>query len=188
MSTSVSERSTVVRTADPLSPIGGLQLADLPQLTFDYLQSVEVEVRRVTGNLVPGDEGTFTVRVTNGPIRLTGFTVHLFSSDATVAAIKAGAGVVIQYRLSGDRSTPVVEPDSTHAELYAFFLQGVDSEPNDVLEANEVFEQRFTYVAVGRGTAEFTAHLHGTVDRDSLFPRGNGADATAGVEIKRPRN
>ena len=64
----------------------------------------------------------------------------------------------------------------------------LDSEPNDVLEANEVFEQRFTYVAVGRGTAEFTAHLHGTVDRDSLFPRGNGADATAGVEIKRPRN
>lgn len=183
MSTAMTERSAATRTADPLPP-NSFALADLPSLTFGYLQSVEVRVKRVTGNLVPGDEGSFTVRVTNGAVRLTDWTLHLFSSDADVATIKAEPGLVVQYRLSGDRDAATVPPDSTHAELFAFFLQGVDAEPNDVLEPNEVREVRFSYVAEGAGRAEFTAHLHGTVDIDSLFPRGNGSDGVAPVEVK----
>lgn len=128
MSTAMTERSAATRTADPLPP-NSFALADLPRLTFGYLQSVEVRVKRVTGKLVPGDEGSFTVRVTNGALRLTDWTLHLFSSDADVATIKAEPGVVVQYRLSGDRDAATVPPDSTHAELFAFFLQGVDAEP-----------------------------------------------------------
>ncbi len=183
MSTSIDER-----TADPLPPLppGSLRLIDLPQLTRDYLDSVQIRLNRVTGNLVPGDEGTFSVRVTNGAVRLTSWTLHLFSSDADVATIKAEPGLVITYRLTGDRDTPPVEPGSTHDELFAFFLQDTTSEPNNVLEPDEVRDLRFSYVAEGVGDAVFTAHLHGTVDVDSLFPRGNGADATGDVTVRRP--
>ncbi len=188
MSTSFDERATADRIADPLPPLppGSLRLIDLPQLTRDYLDSVQIRLNRVTGNLVPGDEGTFSVRVTNGAVRLTSWTLHLFSSDADVATIKAEPGLVITYRLTGDRDTPTVEPGSTHDELFAFFLQDTPSEPNNVLEPDEVRDLRFSYVAEGAGDAVFTAHLHGNVDVDSLFPRGNGADATGDVTVRRP--
>ena len=186
MSVTTSERAA--STTGPL-PGASIQLADLPQLTFDYLQSVQVPVNRVTGDLIRGDEGTFSVRVTNGGVRLTNWTLHLFSSDIDVAAIKAENGVFVQYRESGDRDAPTVPANSLHDELFAFFIQDGDLEPNDVLEPDEVREVRFSYRAQGAGEATFTAHLHGTVDVDSLFPRGNGVDATAPVEIKRsPRN
>lgn len=185
MSASIAERPAVAVTADPLPPTRSFQLADLPQLTFAYLQSVQVQVKRVTGELVPGDDGRFSVRVTNGPIRLNNWTLHLFSTDAAVATIKADAGIVIQYRLTGDRNAPTVAADSLHEELFAFFLQDEDSEPNDVLEPNEVREVRLSYHAEGVGEAQFTAHLHGTVDVESLFPRGNGVDASADVQVKR---
>lgn len=184
MSTSVSDRTSGA-VIDPVPPFGSFELADLPQLTFNYLQSVPVRVSRVTSELIPGDDGTFSVRVTNGVLRLNNWTLHLFSSDATVATIRAEGGAVITYRLNGDRNSPTVPADSLHAELFAFFLQGVDAEPNDVLQPDEVREVRFSYHAVGAGQAEFTAHLHGTVDIDSLFPRGNGVDASADVEVKR---
>ena len=62
MSASVSEREAVAATTDPFPlPTGSFQLADLPQLTSDYLHSVEVRVTRVTGNLIGGQEGTFSV-------------------------------------------------------------------------------------------------------------------------------
>lgn len=183
MSVTTSERAA--STTAPL-PGASFQLADLPQLTFDYLQSVRVQVNRVTGELIPGDEGTFSVRVSNGAVRLTNWTLHLFSSDIDVAAIRAESGVLVQYRESGDRDAPTVPAGSLHDELFAFFIQDEDLEPNDVLEPDEVREVRFAYRAQGAGQAAFTAHLHGTVDVDSLFPRGNGADATADVEVKRP--
>ena len=189
MSNTVSERNVSERTAatavDPVPPFNSFELADLPQLTFNYLQSVPVRVSRVTSELIPGDEGTFSVRVSNGALRLTDWTLHLFASDGAVAKIKAGAGIVIEYRLDGSRNSPRVPDDSLHEELFAFFLQDVAGEPNDVLEPDEVREVRFTYRAMGAGRAQFTAHLHGTVDVDSLFPRGNGVDASADVEVKR---
>ena len=77
-------------------------------------------------------------------------------------------------------------PSGTTAEtMYAFF--GGDStgdEPDSVLEAGEVRDFRFTYKAIAAGNGTFEAHIHGTVDVESLFPRGRGTDGEADVEVK----
>ncbi len=185
MSASVSERSAARVTADPLPNLPGFALADLPQLTSDYLHSLEVRVARVTGKLEPGDDGTFTVRVTNGPLRITDWTLHLTSTRPQVATIIASPGLVIQFREGGDRDQPSVPPNSTHDSLYAFFLDEGLGEPDSVLEADEVREVSFHWHAEGAGSGEFEVHLHGTIDVDSLFPRDRGTASTAGVEVKR---
>ena len=183
----LSEESELARTAtDPLPPsAGGLELADLPELTSDYLHSLDVAVTRVTGQLVGGQEGTFTVRVTNGPVRLTGWTLHLASTNPDVALIVAGdVTPLIVFRDSGDASAPPVPRGSEHDNLFVFF-QGPAADTDSVLDPDEVREFRFTYKAIERGAGTFTAHLHGTVDADSLFPRGRGSDGEAEVKVLR---
>lgn len=184
MSTSVSEREAVEATTDPFPlPTGSFQLADLPQLTSDYLHSIEVKVTRVTGNLVEGQEGTFSVRVTNGAVRLTGWTLHLTSTNPDVAEIKASGSPLIIFREGGSSSDPVVQPGTTAATMYAFFQGDGFGEPDSVLEAGEVADFRFTYKAIAAGEGTFEAHVHGTVDVESLFPRGRGTAADADVEV-----
>lgn len=183
----LSEESEATRTTDPLPPLGAFQLSDLPQLTADYLHSVEVKVARVTGNLVSPQQGSFSVRVTNGPIRLTGWTLHLTSTDPGVAKIVAGqVSPLIVFRTTGDASAPPAPVGSEHEALFVFFLGDDTAEPDSVLEPAEVRDFRFTYKAIGPGGGSFTAHLHGTVDVDSLFPRGRGTDGDASVEVLRP--
>ena len=105
MSTSVSEREAVATTTDPFPlPNGSFQLADLPQLTSDYLHSIQVRVTRVTDNLVSPQEGSFSVRVTNGAVRVTGWTLHLTSTNPDVAKIKASGTPLIIFREGGSSS------------------------------------------------------------------------------------
>lgn len=182
----LSEESEATRvTTDPLPPsFGGLELADLPELTSNYLHSVEVVVSRVTGNLVAGQEGTFTVQVTNGPVRLTGWTLHLESTDPAVARVLADSRAVFTFRTEGNTSSPEVESGTDHASLFVFFLDENDAfEPDSALEPDEVHEFIFNYKAIGRGRGTFTAHLHGTVDVASLFPRGRGTNGEANVRV-----
>lgn len=185
----VSEESEVIRTTDPLPPFGAFQLSDLPELTSDYLHAIEVVVDRVTDDLVAGQEGTFTVRVTNGSIRLTGWTLHLESANPDVALIVAGdVTPLIVFRESGDSSAPPVPRGSEHDNVFVFF-QGPPGDVTDsVLDPDEVCEFRFTYKAIGRGKGSITAHLHGTVDVASLFPRGRGTDGADTVRVLRDRN
>lgn len=188
MSVRVFDESETARTTNPLPPpIGAFELSELPQLTSDYLHSIEVRVTRVTGNLVPPQQGSFSVRVTNGPIRLTGWTLHLTSTDPGVAKIVAGGvSPLIVFRASGDASTPTVPAASVHESLFVFFLGDESVGPDAVLEPGEVQDFRFTFKAIGPGDGSFTAHLHGTVDVDSLFPRGRGTDGEETVTVLRP--
>lgn len=187
MSVRVIDESETTRTGPLPPPIGAFELSELPQLTSDYLHSIEVRVTRVTGNLVPPQQGSFSVRVTNGPIRLTGWTLHLTSTDPGVAKIVAGGvSPLIVFRTTGDASTPTAPAGSEHATLFVFFQGNETAEPDSVLEPGEVRDFRFTFKAIGPGDGSFTAHLHGTVDVDSLFPRGRGTDGDASVEVLRP--
>ena len=185
----VSEESEVARVADPLPPFGAFQLADLPELTSDYLHSVEVVVDRVTGSLVGGQEGTFSVRITNGPIRLTGWTLHLESTNPDVAKVLADSRAVFTFRTGGSSSSPEAAAGTDHESLYVFFLDESDTfEPDSVLEPDEVHDFIFDYKAIGRGNGTLTAHLHGTVDVASVFPRGRGTDGAATVTVLHKRD
>lgn len=186
MSASVSEREAVEATADPFPlPSGSFQLADLPQLTSDYLHSIEVRVTRVTDNLVAPQEGSFSVRVTNGTVRVTGWTLHLTSTNPSVATIKASGTPLIIFREGSSTSDPEVPRGTTAETMFVFFLgDSTGDEPDSVLEAGEVRDFRFTYKAIAPGNGTFEAHIHGAVDVESLFPRGRGTDAEADVEVK----
>lgn len=189
MSTRVFEESGISRIADPLPPTRAFQLADLPQLTADYLHSLEVVVDRVTDDLVSPQQGSFSVTVTNGPVRLTGWTLHLISTEPAVATIVATGSPLLVFREGGSASSPLIPRGTDRDDLYVFFQgDATGDEPDSVLDADEVQSFRFTYKAIGRGEGLFTAHLHGTVDVESLFPRGRGADASAEVKVLRDRN
>ncbi|MFT4137142.1 hypothetical protein [Microbacterium sp.] len=189
MSTRVFEQSESATIADPLPPISSFQLADLPRLTSDYLHSVGVVVDRVTGNLEPVQQGSFSVTVTNGPLRLTDWALHLTSTEPAVATIVATGSPLLVFREGGGASSPLVPRSTDVADVYVFFQgDATGDEPDSVLEANEVQSFRFTYKAIGRGEGLFTARVHGTVDVESLFPRGPGTEASAEVTVLRDRS
>ncbi len=164
-----------------------VQLTDLPAAVTSYLRDVvQVQISRVTGQLSAGDEGHFTVRVTNGSFRLRDVTLHLRSTRPDVAQIVPDSGLVISFRAGGSRSEPLLPDGVEVPELYAFFLDTDrdDLEPNDTLSPGEVLEQEFVWKAKGAGEGQFTAHVHAEVDFDDLFPRDNGVDGSHKVVVR----
>lgn len=185
MSASTTERPAIAVTADPLPPVRSFELADLPALTSDYLHAIEVRVTRVTDDLVSPQRGSFSVQVTNGPVQLSDWTLHLTSTAPAVATIVAEGTPLIVFREGSGHNDPIVPRGEDREHLYASFSSG-DDEPNSLLEANEVRSFRFNYLAKGPGDGTFEAHLHATVDLDALFPRARGTDGAAEVTVKRP--
>ena len=92
-----------------------INLFDIPAATSAYIDNeVDVEVTRVTANLEDGEEGTFTVRVTNASepngVRLTDIVLHVTVSPATVALLKPpGSALLFPRHGRHERSATVHE-------------------------------------------------------------------------------
>ena len=71
-------------------------------------------------------------------------------------------------------------------EMFVFFPQGIDNTAlDDVLDPGEVLTLEVPYHGEGRGTTGVTAHLHGSVSTDDLFPRTNGVSPDLSIRIRR---
>ena len=174
-----------------LAPGTTTSLGDLPAATSAYLHDqVEVEVVRVTANLQPGEDGTFTVRWTNAAaptgIRLTDVTLHLVLDPGPKARLKVPGSAILQPRLTADLSAPRPPTDSLESELWIFLPDppAVSAPFNSTLDVGEVAELELGYQALARGDVTFEAHIHATVDPADLFPRGRGADGTRVVTVR----
>jgi hypothetical protein len=162
-----------------------INLADLPAATDTYIDDeVVVKIKNVTRNLEANEEGTFTVEITNGPVRLRDLVLHIVSSDASNVLLLAPAGVFLDARETIDVDDPVLATDTPVGAMFVFFPQDDPSSPvRPTLEPNEVREHEFTYKGASAGDATISCHVHATVDVDDLFPRSNGTDGSKTVTI-----
>jgi hypothetical protein len=169
-----------------------LSLSDLSQLTGDYLrQEVGVRIGVITGNVQKGEEGTFTVRITNSTdargIRLHDGTVHLEVVVDAVVGLDPFVGTLYETRATGSRSDPRLPLGDAVEEMYVFFPQAsAGLELSDVIEPGEVVEFQVTYLGEKVGTTDVTAHVHASFAVDDLFPRTRGVDAAGSITIERP--
>jgi hypothetical protein len=173
-----------------------INLSDIASATSAYIDNeVEVEIGAVTSNLREGDDGSYTVRVTNASapsgVRLTDLTLHLTveprSPDDPVVLLKAPGSALFFPRATGDTDDPRLSSGEEVEEMFVFFsAAGGDIEPNATLDVGEQIELEFEYHAEKRGDGEIFCHPHATVDVNSLFPRSGGLNGRSGeIEIKR---
>lgn len=164
-----------------------ITLSDIAGATSAYLRDeVNVRIKDVTSNLNPGESGTFTLRIRNAPapvgVPLREVAIHLTSSDDSVAQLKAVQGVFLVSRATGDANDPLLPRDELVAEMFVFLVQP-DTEPNATFDAGEAQEFSFPYRAAGAGTAQFTAHIHASIDVADLLPRTRSSDIEEPVTV-----
>lgn len=169
-----------------------ISLTDLSEATKEYLDhEVTVEIGRITDTVETGEEGTFTVRVTNAGerrgIRLHDVTVHLTVARGAICKLDPFVATLLETRGGGSRSDPRLPLNTDVTEMYVFFPEdSTGLEPTDVLEPGEVIEFQVTYRGGERaGTTDLTAHVHASIRLEELFPRTRGRDADAEIEILR---
>ena len=166
-----------------------INLFDIPAATSAYIDNeVDVTVTRVTANLERGEEGTFTVRVTNASepngVRLTDIVLHVTVSPPSVALLKPPGSALLFPRATADTSDPRLSTSDEVEAMFVFFAaSGGDIEPNATLDVGEVLELEFEYVAKGAGNATINGHVHASVDPEDLFPRSAGANGSHDVRV-----
>jgi uncharacterized repeat protein (TIGR01451 family) len=167
-----------------------INLSDIPAATSAYIDNeVDVEILNATANLEPGEEGTYTVRVTNASaptgVRLNDVILHLTVSPDTVALLKPPAGAGLIPRATNDANAPQLPRLNPVENMFVFFAdQDGSGEPTNArLDVGEQFELEFEYQAVAAGNAEINCHIHASVEVGALLPRSGGTNGSTSVTI-----
>lgn len=166
-----------------------INLFDIPTATSSYIDNeVDVTVTRVTANLEPNEDGTFTVRVTNAAaptgVRLTDVTLHITVSDGSVLLLKAPGSAMLVPRATGDVNDPRLARDELVEGMFVFFFDDPNLDLNSTLDVGEQFELELEYHAVAAGNATIGAHIHGTVNPADVFPRSGGTNGSRSVTVR----
>jgi hypothetical protein len=163
-------------------------LSDLAAATSSYIDNeVDVTVTDVTSNLQPGEDGTFTVHVTNAAaptgVRLTDVNLHLLVDPPGAVKLKAPGSALLFPRATADTDDPRLATGEEVDSMFVFFQTEVLDEFNDTLDVGEELDLEFEYhaEAVGRGTIK--CHVHANVDVDRLFPRSSGTNGSSAVRV-----
>jgi hypothetical protein len=166
-----------------------ITLSDITSATSAYIDNeVDVRVGGVTTNVRDGNDGKYTVRVTNAAaptgIRLRDIVLHLTSDDDSVLTLFPPGSAILTPRATNDASAPRLPSGVPVKSMFIFFADTESFEPNSTLDVGERFELELDYHAEGPGTATLDAHIHATVEVDDLFPRSAGNNGSADIEIK----
>ena len=170
-----------------------IQLSDISTATSVYLEeNVEVRLARVTSNLEPGEDGTFTVRWSNAAaplgVRLTQLFLHLSVSPGSVAKLKVPGAALLEPRSEADPDGPRLPTDDLVEEMFLFLPpDGLGIDIDSSLDVGEVVELELGYSATGPGTATICAHVHASVAVADLFPSDRGTAATKDAVIRAVR-
>ena len=172
-----------------------INLFDIPTATAAYIDNeVDVEIRRITGNLESSEDGTYTVRVTNPPaprgVKLSDISLHLTVSPGSVAQLLAPGSALLNPQATNNADGPRLSRDEEVDEMFVFFA-ATDSD-NDLvldgtLDVGEQFDLELGYRAMAAGDATISCHVHASVDVDDLFPRSGGTPGDGAVRILRSR-
>ena len=168
-----------------------ISLTDLSEATKEYLRTeVTVEVVRVTDEVGVGEDGVISLRFTNADedrgIRLHDVTVHLTVDDPNVLSLSARLASALEARATGSRSDDLLDDDALVGEMFVFFPPSGDNTAfDDLLDPGESLALEVPYHGERRGTSGVTAHLHGSVSTEDLFPRTNGVSPDLSIRIRR---
>jgi hypothetical protein len=165
-----------------------IELTDIPAATASYLDTqVSMTVSAVTPKkpnqdvLTPGQDGTFTVTVTNAAapdgVGLTNVTYHVKINDGSVAKllVPESAAVASSDKLIGGTTLP---RGSKQTEMLVTLLTGTtlgagESQPPINIDVH----------CVDQGDAKITCHIHADIDQSDLFPTSQCPNGEQAVTV-----
>ena len=165
-----------------------IELSDIPAAVANYLDTqVTTTVSAVTPKdetqdvLTPGQDGTFTVTVTNaGPpdgVRLINVIYHVEISDGSVAKLIAPQNVLVAAFDKIDDTIPI--PGGTlRGEM---FVKTSADNTLDVGETQPVL--RLNLHCLDQGDAEIRARIFAEVDQSALLPRSKSPNGEQTVKV-----
>lgn len=156
-------------------------LTDIANAVRDYLDTqVTVEITKVTANLEPLEEGTYTVTATNAAapdgVKLTGLAFHVTVDDPSIIDILGlddPAGLRTTRETASPTSPVVVNGKAAPDGKMCVFLNS----DLGVLDAGESAQVELRYEAKKAGQTSINCHIHATVDQDALFPANQAGAA-----------
>jgi hypothetical protein len=165
-----------------------IELSDIPTAVANYLNTqVTTTVSAVTPKdetqdvLTPGQDGTFTVTVTNaGPssgVRLINVIYHVEISDGSVAKLIAPQSVLVGAFDKIDDTTPI--PGGT--QRGEMFVKTFIDNTLDVGETQPVL--RLNLHCLDQGDAEVRARIFAEVDESALLPRSKSPNGEQTVKV-----
>jgi hypothetical protein len=165
-----------------------IDLIDIPAAVADYLDNqVKTTVSPVIGkqpeksDLTPGQNGTFTVTVTNrgmpDGVRLTNLTYHVKISDESIAQLIVPESVAEAFdTLAG--TTPL-QPGSQLAAMFVRLPAGT------TLDVGESQLLQIDVHCRDQGDAKITCHVHADIDQSDLFPHSQNPNGEQTVSVTR---
>ncbi|MGN6681419.1 MAG: hypothetical protein ACTHKL_26940 [Streptosporangiaceae bacterium] len=166
-----------------------IDLIDIPAAVADYLDNqVKTAVSPVIGNpsekgvLTPGQNGTFTVTVTNrgmpDGVRLTNVTCHVKISDESIAQLIVPDAVTAQSYDTLAGITPL-QPGSKRAAMFVRLPAGA------MLDVGESQPLQIEVHCRDQGDAKITCHVHADIDQSDLFPTSQNPNGEQTVSVSR---
>lgn len=165
-----------------------IELSDIPAAVTSYLDTqVTTTVSAVTPKdenqdvLTPGQDGTFTVTVTNagppGGVRLINVIYHVEISDGSVAKLIAPQNALVAAFDKIDDTTPI--PGGT--QRGEMFVKRLTDTTLDVGETQPGL--RLDLHCRDQGDAEIRARIFADVDQSALFPRSLSPNGEQAVKV-----
>jgi hypothetical protein len=166
-----------------------IDLIDIPAAVADYLDNqVRTVVSPVIGkrsgqaSLTPGQDGTFTVTVTNrgmpDGVRLINVAYHVKISDEAIAQLIVPDAAVAACYDTLAATTPL-EPGSRRSALFLRLLAG------STLDVGESQPVQIEVHCQDAGDAKITCHVHADIDASDLFPTSQNPNGEQTVSVIR---
>jgi hypothetical protein len=151
-----------------------INLSDIPNAVTEYLRNqVTTVVNRVepdvTGELQPGEDGTFSVAATNAAaplgVRVVDIRYHLRFNTPGVAKFHVPS--TPPARATSNSNDPVLVPFTQVDEMFLF--------PADtaLLVGETDAVRALTIHGVAVGDATIKCHIHGSILEEDLFPKAS---------------
>jgi hypothetical protein len=165
-----------------------IELIDIPAAVAEYLDTqVSTIISPVTPKkpnqdvLTPGQDGTFTVRVTNAAapdgVRLINVIYHVKIDDGSVAELIA-PGTTLVSAFDTLASTTPLKPGTARTDMLVKLFASTSLEAG----ASQPVLQ-LTVHCRDQGSARLTCHIHADVDQSDLFPTSQSPNGSQTVTV-----
>ena len=166
-----------------------IDLVDIPAAVADYLDnqvktavSPVVPMRSNQDVLTPGQDGTFTITVTNvgspDGIRLINVAYHVKISDDSIALLVVPETAAVASYDSLASSTPLT-PGSKRSSMFVKLVAG------GTLDVGESQPVQIAVYCRALGDAKITCHVHADIDKSDLIPTSQNPNGEQTVSVMR---
>ena len=164
-----------------------IDLIDIPAAVAEYLDthvrtaiSPVVPAEASQDVLTPGQDGTFTVTVTNAGtpdgVRLTNVCCHVKLSDDAVAQLVVPGGSFVAAYDSLTSRTPL-KGGTRRSDMY------VRLRAASTLDVGDSHPLHLTLHCSDQGDAKITCHIHADIDPSDLFPTSQNPNGEQTISV-----